>query len=74
MNKGKVLLFLIPFILRPNEAHAYVDPGTGGYVFQILFLLFSAAVAFLAYFKDKIKGAVDGILSFFKNLFGSRGT
>lgn len=59
-------------MLHSHEAHAYVDPGTGGYVFQILFLLFSAAVAFLAYFRDRIKGAIDGVVNFIKTLFGSR--
>lgn len=63
-----ILVFLL-FVLYSREVYAYVDPGTGGYLFQVLFLAFSAVVAVLALFGSKVEAAISGILSFVRDLF-----
>lgn len=46
-----VLVGLLFFILTP-DAHAYVDPGTGSYILQLVIAgLFGAAVAVKIYWK-----------------------
>ena len=37
-----------------GQADAYVDPNTGGYIFQILFPIVSAIVAAFLFFKSQI--------------------
>lgn len=37
----------LALILTPGEAYAYLDPGTGGLLYQMGFALFSLAVGFL---------------------------
>lgn len=63
-------MFLL-FILYSREAYAYVDPGTGGYIFQVLFLAFSAVVAVLAFFRSKVEASISSVLSFIRKLLGS---
>jgi hypothetical protein len=53
-NKSNVINFLwllIPFIIMPvNFAHAYLDPGTGSYVIQIVIgVVFGAAYTIKSY-------------------------
>jgi hypothetical protein len=33
---GYLLLLALPLLLLPSVAHAYLDPGTGSYVLQLL--------------------------------------
>jgi hypothetical protein len=33
---GALLLLALPLLLLPSVAHAYLDPGTGSYVVQLL--------------------------------------
>jgi hypothetical protein len=42
-------------LLSNGKAHAYIDPGTGGMLYQIIILIFGAAVAYFAIFKRYIK-------------------
>ena len=43
----KFTLYLIPFILMPNVAYAYLDPGTGSIILQALVAgVISISVAF----------------------------
>ena len=62
------ILLLVLFILYPKEAYAYVDPGTGGYIFQVLFLFFSAIIGFLAFFRNKVAAVISSVLRPIKNL------
>lgn len=58
-----VLLFfsLLKLAIFPNKVHAYIDPGTGSYVLQlVLGFLFGGVVAVKLYWKR--------IKSFFANL------
>lgn len=73
-KKGIINIFLLLlFIIYSREAYAYVDPGTGGYLFQVLFLAFSAVVAVWAFFRSKVEAAAGNILNFIKNLFRGSG-
>ena len=53
------------FFLFPQRANAYLDPGTGSYLFQLMAAFFFGALFALKIFWTKIK-------TFFKNIF-SRG-
>lgn len=67
------VFLLLLFIVCSSEAYAYVDPGTGGYLFQVLFLAFSAVAAVLAFFRSKVEAAAGNVLDFIKNLFRGSG-
>lgn len=45
---------LIAQSVKPNLAHAYIDPNTGGYLFQILFPVISMIAAIYLFFKNQI--------------------
>ena len=45
----ETILLLLSFWVQ--DAHAYIDPNTGGYVFQWLFPIFSAIAAFFMFFR-----------------------
>ena len=49
------LVIIVAGLAGPPVAHAYVDPGTGGMVYQILVLVGAAATGALAVFRNKIK-------------------
>ena len=56
MTKIWVLLLLFfTTLLYPQIAHAYIDPGTGGLIFQLLFAFFAALMAGLVFFKQQVK-------------------
>jgi len=47
-----IAVFATLFMLFPKSAFAYVDPGTGSYIFQILVgAIFGAAFAIKLYWK-----------------------
>ncbi len=56
-----ILLFAISLGLSARDAHAYVDPGTAGYLYQIIFIAFSGLIAFFAIFKNIIKSFLGSI-------------
>jgi len=58
-----ILLFALFLSLNVRDAHAYVDPGTAGYLYQIIFIAFSGLIAFFAIFKNMIR-------SFLSSIFG----
>lgn len=63
----KFFLFLLAVaVLFPPRAHAYLDPGTGSYVIQVL-----AAVFFGGFFV--IKTWWSQIKNFLSNLMGGKG-
>jgi len=52
----KILLSMAALILlQASYAFAYIDPNTGGYVFQFLFPIFAAITAGYVFFKNQIK-------------------
>jgi hypothetical protein len=56
-----ILLFTLSLGLSAKDAHAYVDPGTAGYLYQIIFIAFSGLIAFFAIFKNMIKSFLGSI-------------
>ncbi|OGG13308.1 hypothetical protein A3D77_05535 [Candidatus Gottesmanbacteria bacterium RIFCSPHIGHO2_02_FULL_39_11] len=54
----KLILFgiLIYFFSLPKHAHAYLDPGTGSYIFQIILAGLFGSIFFLKSGIKKIKG------------------
>ena len=63
--KSKSLFFILFFAIFLNigarEAQAYVDPGTAGYLYQIIFIAFSGLIAFFAIFKNMIRSFLGSI-------------
>ena len=65
--KSTKLFLLFYFILNiSSSAHAYLDPGTGSYILQILAVIFASVVAFFGFFISKIKDFFQKIKNFFK--------
>lgn len=61
-----ILIFSITLvILGPGVSHAYIDPNTGGYVFQILFPVISAIAAAFLFFKNRMVMLIKKISSLF---------
>lgn len=56
-----ILLLAISLGLSARDAFAYVDPGTAGYLYQILFIAFSGLIAFFAIFKNMIRSLLGSI-------------
>ncbi len=67
---GILILFVASLILQENVAYAYIDPTSGGTLYQALFLALSAGVAALVFLRRKIEEVVSAILRFARNLFG----
>lgn len=67
-KRAVTILLLLLCISYPKEAYAYVDPGTGGYIFQVLFLLLSAVISILAFFRNKVEAVISSVLTPIKNL------
>ncbi len=56
------VLFVLPYWMFPPKAYAYIDPGTGSYILQLILGAFLAGLFVVKLLWNKIK-------SFFKNLF-----
>ncbi|QXE85040.1 hypothetical protein KP003_11585 [Geomonas nitrogeniifigens] len=48
------LLALTVVAVSCGDAHAYIDPNTGGYVFQVLFPIVSAVAAAFVFCRDGV--------------------
>jgi len=55
-------LFLLTLI-RPNVAHAYVDPGTGTLLLQMVIAVIAGSLFFLRSVRTKIVLFIKGIFS-----------
>jgi CDP-glycerol glycerophosphotransferase (TagB/SpsB family) len=60
------ILLLLFFLLLAEPTHAYLDPGTGSYLIQILIAVFVGSSYFVASSWGKLK-------DFFKNLYDKKG-
>ena len=84
-----IRLIILSLQLPANEALAYVDPNTGGYVFQLLYPIFVAIGIGYFFLKNQIKKLSHNFSSFLrktlvnntlhppfpgKNLLGMRNT
>jgi hypothetical protein len=54
------VLFLLAWVIFPPSTHAYIDPGTGSYILQIVIAGIAASVFALKMFWGKIKGLFSG--------------
>jgi hypothetical protein len=59
---GTLLLLALPLLLLPSVAHAYLDPGTGSYVVQLLMGTVLGGLFALGVFRRRV-------VAFFKHLF-----
>ncbi len=55
--------FWLYFILFPQKAYAYLDPGSISYVLQIVVIALGVGVFFIRGFRDKIKYFFTGLFS-----------
>jgi hypothetical protein len=51
----KVFVFLFVLIVCAKPAYAYIDPGTGSFIIQVLIAMFAAAAVALNIFWRNIK-------------------
>ena len=56
-------------LILPTEALAYVDPNTGGYIFQILGPIFFAILGMLVIFYQKTINMIKKTFYFFIRIF-----
>ena len=62
-----IIVFVFIFV---KPASAYLDPGTGSYIFQIIVASILAGGYF---FKDKVKSVIGLISGFFKKITSRHG-
>jgi hypothetical protein len=58
---------IVVFIINPSYAFAYIDPNTGGFMFQLLFPIVSAIGLAYLFFKNQIKKVCNKIKRSFKS-------
>jgi len=56
----RALLLLLP---APNFAYSYVDPGTGGFIYQILYVVFYGFIGVLIGLFSPLKKIIKRFLS-----------
>ena len=61
---------LAAFAVFPGGAHAYIDPNTGGYVFQALFPVVSVILGWYVFFRENMKKVLGGLASRIRKLLG----
>lgn len=55
-------LYFLTVCFYAEDAFAYIDPNTGGYIFQLLFPILSAIVGILLFFKNSVKNIFAAIV------------
>ena len=64
-NKIIFITFGLFLLMFPQVSYAYLDPGTGSYIFQIILAAFVGAAYMIKIYWTKVK-------AFFVNLFSKR--
>ena len=64
--KIQFLFLCFIFINIPNNAFAYLDPGTGTFILQALAVIIASVIAFFTSFIYKTKLFLNKIKNFFK--------
>ncbi len=65
----RVLFLALSFVMAgAADALAYIDPNTGGYVFQLLFPIISIIAFAYLFLKRQVKLLFARIISFFKHI------
>ena len=65
--KSLILFFYVYFIFLLNNAHAYLDPGTGSIILQALLGAIAATASYIIFYWNKVK-------IFFKKIFNKKKT
>ena len=60
--KFTIILNLFIFLMI-NNAYAYLDPGTGGFIIQMIIAFFAAAFVFINNFWQKLKSVFVKLLT-----------
>ena len=66
MKKKKILFLLTLFLLVQNNALAYLDPGTGSIILQLLAAAAASIAVFYGFILEKIKSIFKKIKKIFK--------
>ena len=61
INHYFICLFV--YFLSSNNAHAYLDPGTGSIILQAIIASFAVTVTFISIYWKKFKAFVSNLLS-----------
>ena len=56
-----MFIHVFSVLISPAAPHAYIDPGTGGMLFQMLAVLFASLSAVLFFFSRQIKMFFAGL-------------
>lgn len=59
----KMLTFALGFLSLARQAHAYLDPGTGSYVVQILIATLAGGAYLIVSSWTKVKGFLSSLIS-----------
>ena len=65
-NIYKFIFLLVAINALNSNAYAYLDPGTGGFIVQLIIAFFAAAFVFINNFWQKVKFYCNKIFSFLK--------
>lgn len=56
-----VVLFVLIYLTLAKNTYAYLDPGTGSYLIQILFAVFFSSLFFVKKFWQSIKQVIGSL-------------
>jgi len=62
MVKFPVIIFSLALFLTPQAAQAYLDPGTGSYIIQIVIGMVAGAIFALKIYWTRVKGFVRSVV------------
>ena len=59
INHYFICLFV--YFLFSNNAHAYLDPGTGSIILQVIIAFFASVAAFISFYWKKFKDFISNL-------------
>ncbi|KKS98591.1 MAG: hypothetical protein UV73_C0001G0112 [Candidatus Gottesmanbacteria bacterium GW2011_GWA2_43_14] len=62
----RILFILIIIFLFPPKVHAYIDPGTGSYIFQTIIAVFLGLAVSFRFFWKYIKSSLNRLVASFR--------
>tara|TARA_B100000886_G_scaffold96405_1_gene63943 strand:- start:6711 stop:7001 length:291 start_codon:yes stop_codon:yes gene_type:complete len=62
----KLLFFLFTLLFFHTNAHAYLDPGSGSFLLQILAFISATILSFWLFLKNTFKNLLNKIFKFIK--------
>lgn len=64
-----ILLAFIASLILAEPAYAYIDPNTGGIVFQVLAVIFTLFTSILLFFSSRLRMGFARFSRFVRDLF-----